>query len=451
MPRVWLAELRRSSVFRIAALNALLLTLSMIGAGLGGWFVTVHLVEKDARARVETEAKALTVELEEEGIDRAAEAIRSRESKPGGLEFLLVDAGGKVRAGNLFQAPREPGWSETGAEGQEGNGNLVIFTSKQRDGSIIAVGDDMRRAATIRNAVFTAIAAAGGIALAAAIMLGALAARRTLARMQRIREATRRVSAGDFSARIPICSEVDDDIADLSKAINAMLGRIETQVSALRRVSAEVAHDLKTPLTRVGHALDAARAAPDAAASTAALARASVGIADALRLFDSMLELARIDAEGIAGRGLVLDLAEVVQDVTDAYRPEIEHSGRTFVVDVADTLEILGDRDLLMRAISNLVENSLLHSRPGAHLSVSLKADLGRARIQVVDDGPGVDPSSYATMLRPFGRLDNARTISGNGLGLAISAAVAKSHDGELTFSDASPGLCVEMNFPLAI
>lgn len=437
----------RSAVFRLTLINLGLLAAALLAAGAGGWLITRGTVERDARDRIAIEVHAITVELAQEGPERAAQAIHARSERPGALEYLLLDPLGRRIAGDFLGAPRTSGWhdldTDEGATGLEGKERLIARTVVTPDGSVLAVGDDLGRADAVREAAFGAIFTAGAVALVLSLIVGVLATFGVARRMRRMVATVHAVERGDMAARVGIAVRRDDDVDALATAIDAMLDRITELVATVRRVSAEIAHDLRTPLTRARHALERARGLSDPGERMAAIAAAEESIDAALRLFDAMLDLAEIDSGEARAHFTSLDLTSIAEHVVDAYRAEIEQSGRTIALVIDDKVMIDGDPDLLTRALANLVDNALKHSRAEASIAVTISRSENAASVCVEDDGPGVDPAHVQTMLRPFGRLDAARSTPGNGLGLAIAEATVRLHRGTLAIHHLEPGLGV--------
>lgn len=444
-------SLIRSTVFRLSLLNAALLVLAMAGAGIAGWLVTQSTVEGDARERIALEAHAVGIELSQEGLARAGDAIEARSERPGALEYLLVDPHGRIVAGDLVSAPRTMGWhamsAREGTPGLEGKEHLLVLTSRLPDGSLLIIGEDIERGEAVREAVFSAILVSGVIALIAGLAIGSVVTRRVLRGMQDMLGTVRAVEQGDLAARIPNIGHARDDLDELALAINGMLDRIDSLVATLRRVSAEIAHDLRTPLTRVRHTLEAARRSQDAGELRQSIEEAGAGIDGALRLFEAMLDLAEIDSGEARREFAPVDLAAVAEQVVDAYRPEIEGSGRSIELLIGCDVHVEGDVDLLTHAVANLVDNALKHSGGGARIAVRVGADQRAGILSVEDDGPGILAEDIGTILRPFGRLDAARTTPGNGLGLAIVEAVARLHGARLEVDRLAPGLLVRLVF----
>lgn len=451
----WPAELLRSTVFRISLLNAALLALAIGGALGGAWFATKGSVEQAARERITVEGDAVASELDREGIAGAAAAIGWRSARPGALDYLLVDPAGRLAAGDMTTVPRGPGWHRfripASATSRSQGEEMLARTTRRSDGTVIAVGEDLGRGEEVREALFGVILPAGAVALLLGLVASVVVTRRALRRMEGIVATVRSVEAGDLSSRVVRLGKAHDDVDELGVAINRMLDRIGTLLAAVRRVSAEIAHDLRTPLTHASHALQAARRSGSEMVQFRAIDTASDSIAQALRLFDAMLSLAEIDAGESRTHFASVDLVTIGEQVVDAYRAEIEASGRWIEWTGAGSVVVSGDADLLTQAIANLVDNALKHSRDYAWISVSVDVRDCVASVVVADDGPGVDPKAVETMLRPFGRLDKSRRTPGNGLGLAISNGIARLHGGSLALEHRAPGLSVSMTLPLLV
>jgi signal transduction histidine kinase len=174
-------------------------------------------------------------------------------------------------------------------------------------------------------------------------------------------------------------------------------------------------------------------------------------MAQALRLFDAMLRLAEIDSGQARARFGPVDMAEIVERVADAYRPEVEASGRDLLVTIDGAAKILGDADLIAQAIANLVENSLKHGAGGTEIRLSVIPHIGGIAAIVSDNGPGVDPATIPSLTEPFFRIDRARLLPGAGIGLAIVAAIARLHGARLEILGQTPGLCSGLYFPTAM
>jgi len=285
-----------------------------------------------------------------------------------------------------------------------------------------------------------AFATAGGltilvaVALASALLLGVEISRRTHA----IAETAAQLASGNFGARLPE-SHSGDGFDHLRLQMNRMAERIDTLVSELSSVSASLAHDLRSPVARLSAAIDTALDRVEEPVALEALQAAREN-ADGLRhMLDTALEITRLEGGAVADRRLPIDLARVVEDMAELYEPLAEQSG-VLLETRLEPVVVTCDRELLSRAIANLIDNALKYGARRVVLSTSAGpgagAGPGMAEIAVLDDGPGIPPQDRDRAVERFIRLDNARTLPGGGLGLAMVQAVARLHGGEFTLSD---------------
>jgi signal transduction histidine kinase len=289
--------------------------------------------------------------------------------------------------------------------------------------------------------VLGAIFWVGIIALALTLLAGAIATRGGLLRMDALSGTMRRVSAGDLAARAPARTRGGDDIDAIGRGVNDMLAQIDTLVANVRRVSTDIAHDMRTPLTHVRQELETAAMATDVGAAHESVRRAQGKIDDVLRTFSAMLHLAEIESGAVRARFTPVDLTALVERVADAYRPDIESSGRTLNVGPLAAASVAGEPDLLAQALGNLLENAMRYTASGTAIKVRLVRDAEHTRLEVEDAGPGIAAADRERALRPFVRLDPSRSSAGAGLGLSIVNAVAQLHRAELRLEDAGPGL----------
>jgi signal transduction histidine kinase len=312
---------------------------------------------------------------------------------------------------------------------------------------LLSIGDDLDRAESVRLAVLTAIFWVGGAALLFALAFGFFAARRGQRRMDALSATMRRVSGGDLSARAP-ARVGGDDIDAIGRGVNEMLAQIDLLVANVRRVSTDIAHDMRTPLTHVRQELEAAAASDTVGDAHERIRRAQAKIDDVLRIFSAMLRLAEIESGSVRVRFAGVDLAAVLERVIDAYRPDVEAAGRTLVADEIASATVQGDADLMAQAVSNLIENAMRHTPAGTAITVRLKRADDRIVLQVEDRGPGIPEAERDRVLKPFERLENSRSSPGAGLGLSIVNAIARLHHARLMLEDARPGLRVVLEWP---
>lgn len=445
-----LSLLLRSTSFRLATVYAGLLLVAFVIAGGAAWLATRSSAENEIRERLALEIDALQDEFISEGIEGVIANILSREHNPGALEYRLLDRAERLLVGDL-----ELNHSGLGSyvldipETQTaGNRDFIILTTRIPDGSLLTVGDNLARAERAQDAVLESVAWVGIAAIVMVLAAGVLAARGTLRRVDVISATMKRVGAGDLSARAPSAA-TGDDIDRIGQGINEMLEQINLLIGDVKRVSANIAHDLRTPLAHLGQKLETAASRTDIVSAQADIALATEKVAEILRIFDAMLRLSAIEAGADKARFAKIDLAEIVDRVADAYRPDIEAAGQVLDVHASSRTMIRGDAALIAQALGNLLENALHHAGAGASISVNLLQQKDVATLEVTDSGRGIASANLARVLQPFERVDVGRSTPGAGLGLTIVNAIARLHGARLSLENANPGLRICLSWPL--
>jgi signal transduction histidine kinase len=441
-----------STGVRLALIQAAILIGAFAAASSLTSVATRTIIHKDAETHVTAEIATLSDEYAAGGRDRLAASIQVRSKRLDGFYSHLISPGGVLLAGDLPPAPAVLGWSYIDddapnvAASSALHQDLVVFTRRLPDGSILAVGQALgeRLRAELVHTLFwcAVIATLGGLAVSLLVYGG------VVRRVDAVADAAREASRGRLDARAPVRKgPAPDDIDDLAEAFNHMLGQINTLLQNIRQVSADIAHDLRTPLTRVRQKLDLLqRARSGDAALVRDINSVNADIAETLRTFDAMLRLAEIES-GQDGLTQVLDLAETAARVAEAYRPDAEDGGRRLEASLQPAL-VLGDGELLTQAMANMLDNALRHTPEGTRICLRTGLVQDRPYLAIADNGPGVPEAHRAAVLQRFFRLERSRTTSGTGLGLAIVAAIAHRHKATLELLDAGPGLEVRLTFP---
>lgn len=274
---------------------------------------------------------------------------------------------------------------------------------------------------------------------------GVLLARRTVRRLTRIDDTLDRLTTGDYAARVAPIKGRADDLTRIAARIDTMAEAQEQQISALKQVSADIAHDLKTPIQRVSVLLNRLRDTPNITGDSADLIdRATAETEGIVRTFQSLLQIAQIEGGSPKGRFEPVDIAALARTFCDVYEPAAEESGHILSQDVPDSpIQVMGDKSLLGQIFANLIENALRHTPAGSRIAVSVEKVRDSARITVSDTGPGIPSDERENVLRRLYRLERSRTTPGNGLGLSLVAAIVDIHGGTLTLDDNGPGLRV--------
>ena len=303
---------------------------------------------------------------------------------------------------------------------------------------------------------FTAMIELAMIAVAVLLaVLASLAAvlvtRRTVGRIEEINATSRAIMLAGLDQRIPLRGS-HDEWDRVAENLNQMLDRIETLMGEVKQVSDNVAHDLRTPLTRMRGRLEKAYHAPRNGETDAALIGDTIADLDAvLGMFASITRISEIETRARRSAFRALDLAEIAGEVVELYDAAAEQVATRLSLGGDREVAITGDRDLLFDAIANLVDNAIKHGRAGGQVTVTCRNAGGGAMIAIADDGPGIPTDQRDHVFKRFYRLEQSRYTPGNGLGLSLVAAVARLHGAEVALHDNAPGLTVQLSFPMAL
>jgi signal transduction histidine kinase len=275
--------------------------------------------------------------------------------------------------------------------------------------------------------------------------------RRVLKRIDSLSAQSRRIMVGDLSGRLDVTGS-GDEFDRLAENLNAMLERIEHLLYGVKDVSDNIAHDLKTPLSRLRNRAETALAGPADVANYRAALETTIEDSDQLiKTFNALLLIARIEAgspDGAMGR---VDASEIVRDVVELYEPVADETGVELIVDAGEPILMTASRELLGQALANLIDNAMKHAEgtPGLRIAVSTAREGEMVVLRVADNGPGIPAEDRERALQRFVRLEKSRSKPGSGLGLSLVAAVARLHDGTIELGDGSPGLVVTLRLPL--
>ncbi len=449
-----LPRLLRTTSFRLAALYLLLFGGSVLAlAAVVRWTVRAAL-EQQMRGRIEAEAATLQVEAREGGAARVAALVAARGRGARALDFRVEAADGRVLAGDLPSPGGRDGWVELGAEeprrtdGDGGLERIRALAVPLEGGGRLLVGDDLDRLDDVDEAILRAFGWALALTVALGVGGGLLLGAGFLRRVDAITRTAEAIVEGDLARRVPDRG-THDDLDRLARALNHMLDRIAALMEGLRQVSSDVAHELRTPLSRLRQRLEAARAGARSDGEWRAAVEEAIGDTDqVLGIFAALLRIAQIEAGTRRAGFRALDLREVASGVAEAFAPSAEEAGRPLSLDAPEPVPAQGDRELLTQMLANLVDNALRHTPPGTRIVLSAAATPGGARLAVADDGPGVPAEERERIFRRLHRLERSRSTPGSGLGLALVAAVAELHGARIAAEDAEPGLRVVVDLP---
>jgi signal transduction histidine kinase len=448
-----LLRLLQATNFRLAAVYLVVFASSALVLGVAVFLEAKSALQQQTRARIETETAFLRQEFQTKGLPRLLDVVRARGQGTSALDYLVQDQAGAHLAGEMPATPGlRPGWTTIDVpEASEDGGRPERVRALVADlgGEVLlAVGSDLQHIDDLEEAIATAFLWTVGLAAALGITGGVLLSRAFLRRVDAITRTAEAIIGGDLAHRIPTRGTADD-LDRLARTLNRMLDRIETLMNSLRQVSIDVAHDLRTPLSRLYQRLEDARARARSGAEYEAAIDAALGDAEQLlETFSALLRIAQVEGASPSAGFRQVDLTAVAEAVCDAYRPDAEAAGHQLQAMISQGIIVSGDQELLTQALANLVENALRHTPSGTRISVRLIGDANRsARLTIEDDGPGVAAVDLPHLTDRFYRGEQSRTTQGNGLGLSLVNAVAELHGAKLNIEAMQPGLRVGLSF----
>jgi len=365
--------------------------------------------------------------------------------------FLVTSPSGERLVGNLTSWPG--GDTPTGRllnrevirDGRPSAARLMVRTLP--NGGRLYIGRDLSEQRSIRDLVLRALEAGAAVALVLAVIGGWFLRQRIERRIGGIRRTAAEIEAGKLDRRIAISGE--DEFARLGVDINRMLDRIEQLMDGVRHVSNAIAHDLRTPLTQIRARLDDSLHQEITSSARAEIARGAIeGIDDLIVLLNKLLQIAEAESGMRTQFFERLDLTQIIRDMVELYDAAADDAGVQLSVSDQGAVFANGDHDLLASAIASLIDNAIKYAGAGARVELGARYEPEGVSIAVRDDGPGVPEAELPRLTERFYRMDRARQHPGNGLGLAIVAATATLHGGELELSDARPGLRARILLP---
>jgi len=447
-----LIRLLETSTFRLALIYLALFGVSALALLGFLYFRTAVVMEQQTKDTINAEITGLKEQYQTLGLVGLKQAIERRSAvNPNRASvYMLTDPRGKRIAGNLEGWPTD----ERGPEGwltfqiEVPDGEKVTYrgalgaTFLVPGGFRLLVGREIENLLKTQSLIQKAIGWGIGLTLLLGLVGGFLMSRGMLGRIDTINRTTRRIMAGDLSQRISLKGSRDEfDV--LAGNLNEMLDQIESLLDGMREVTDNIAHDLRTPLSRMRSRLEVALMAdPDRAEARALLEQTLVDADTVIQSFNALLSITRAEAGGERAAFERVDLSELGRDLADLYGPLAEEKGLAFTSSCPPGLALQGDRHLLAQALANLLDNAIKYTPAGGRITLA-----GRAGpvITVADTGPGIPSAERDRVLERFVRLDKDRSTPGNGLGLSLVSAVAKLHGAKLVLEDNNPGLRVSL------
>jgi signal transduction histidine kinase len=471
-----------------ARLSALYLLLFALCAMLLVFYMTslsVRMLTSQTQETINDEVLGLAHAYQRGGLPMLVRVVEQRSRQPGANLYLIAGSNGEILTGNVQSL--EPGVLETEGwtkrpfsyrrfgEGEldrlrsEGTGpgqaeqeqagkggekvhNAIAVVLRLPNGMIMLVGRDLGEPERFRAVVRRALVLALGMMALGGLLIWFLVGRAALRHIDNVSEASRRIMGGDLSGRLPVTG-AGDEFDRLAENLNSMLARIATLNEGLKQVSDNIAHDLKTPLTRLRNRAEATLAGKHKIVDYREALEATIGESDQLiKTFNAILMISRMEAGYSSESTTKVDLAATVRDVVELYEPVAEEAGVALEAAVVEPLFVYGNRELIGQALTNIVDNAIKYSAGSTQkpaVRVALERADGEIRLTVSDNGHGIpDESDRARVTERFVRLEKSRSQPGAGLGLSLAKAIMKFHHGRLDLLPGDPGLSVVMNFP---
>lgn len=456
-----LGKLFRTTTFKLTLVY--LTVFALFAAFLLGYFAlnTRRLITEQITDTVNAEISGLSEQYRQGGIRRLVIVVDAQARRPGSSLYLVTTPAGEALAGNVTALPPgtldNPGWLETAyrrLDESEGSSehpdhNALVRVFQLSGGFRLLVGRDLDE----RERLYRIVLSAGRWSVVIVIVLGLagglFVTRRVLRRVDAMTETTRSIMDGDLGERLPVAG-TGDELDRLAENINVMLERIEALMNGLKEVSDNIAHDLKTPLTRLrNHTEQALRTAGSEADYRAALESIIEESDGLIATFNALLMIARAESGQARDDMREFDAAEIAHDICELYEPLAEEKGIALKVEAEAPAPVRGNRELVSQALANLVDNAIKYTEPdkavvnGEAPEIVVRAlnEGERILLTVADRGPGIPEADRARAVERFVRLEQSRSQPGSGLGLSLASAVARLHGGELTLEDNRPGL----------
>jgi signal transduction histidine kinase len=445
-----LPRILRTSSFRLTLLYAGLFCSSVLLLLWVIYWAAGEYLLNSLDPAIDSDVTELADSLQTGGNEALAAQVkeRVREAPNGPMYYLLQDPDGKVIAGNI--PPARGGEGHFDLKVPKPNSPSVAVHAHGTtlpDGSYLTIGIDAVPRREMHKLILRVFGWSSAITLVVAFAGGVVMSGSLLRRIETISQTARGIMAGDFSRRIP-ARGTGDEFDHLVESLNAMLERNEAAMESVRQVSHDIAHDLRTPLTRLRQRLDLAQRRAQSLDEWRRAAEGCISEMDAiLETFGGLLRIAQIESGMPAYRFTEVDLSELLRTLVEVYQPMADGKEQRFTADVASELTVWGDRELLTQMIANIIENAMKHSPTGASIGLAATGPPSAMVVVVSDSGPGIPAEERARVFQRFYRLERSRSTPGSGLGLSLVEAIAALHQVGIKLTDNRPGLRVTLQF----
>ncbi|HEX5378207.1 MAG TPA: HAMP domain-containing sensor histidine kinase [Phenylobacterium sp.] len=466
--------MRLPRLFRTTPFRLTLLFLALFAAAASAFLAYIYLATAGEATRrtdlnITREMRSLVAAYDRAGVDAVNQSLIERAASERPFLYLLMKPDGSRISGSIAESPIEggrdaPTRASFSVTDYDSNGRMVKhpargFQERLSGGEILFVGADISEDQAYVVKIVRALWGAGALVIVLGLAGGLLVSRNVSRSMGALNDVVAAVRNGDFDARATVRG-ARDEFDELSEGINEMLDRLQRSMAGHRHAGDAIAHDLRSPLTRLRARLETAYLDVEAGKGDAqeALAQALEDTDGVLKTFGAVLAIARLQAAGQAPDQSLFDPAELAADLAELYEPTCEDKGLEFGAEFAKDLQVRGNREFLAQALANLLDNAVKYTPAGGAIMLRVRRrSSGEIEFSITDTGPGVPDEDRARVVERFVRLENSRSEPGSGLGLSLVAAVAEAHGGRLELSEGpgkvgemGPGLRVALILPRA-
>ena len=453
-----LGKVIRTTAFKLSAIYIGLFSAFAVAFVLYISYSVNALLEDQVKSAIASEIRGLVDQARTGGLASMFRVIQDRSNEPDAGVYLITDVNGRILTGNISQVPADvfikPGVGPITVSYErkigEGSRHLAMIEALRLPGGFwMLVGRDLTEQQQFQKVITRAMVWIVALMIGLALISWFFVTRRVLKRINSVADTSRRIMEGDLSDRLEVTGS-GDEFDRLAESLNAMLERIEDLLYGLKDVSDNIAHDLKTPLTRLRSRVERVLAGPEDVEVYREALQATIEESDHLiQIFNALLLIARIEAGSPNGAMDKVDVAAIARDVSELYEPVGEEQGIAITVDAPEAAEVVANRELVGQVLSNLIDNALKYAFPddrdwtdrAKSIALKVTTEPDAVCLSVADNGVGVPEADRDRVLERFVRLERSRSKSGSGLGLSLVAAVARLHDGELVLGDNRPGL----------